>query len=130
MTEGLVQIRSNRGFFVRPIEIDDTSRFFDAYFVSERAAAYFCRFDDPGFGAEMDGLQRAHAAASWRRAVPGNFADERPLSYPHRPGYRQCLPRGIQATRLHMVAQRLAYFVYAGGIRRGLDLRRAAAPDT
>jgi DNA-binding GntR family transcriptional regulator len=63
VAEGLVQVRANRGIFVRPLDLDDTAQFFGAYYVAERSTAHFCRFDHPRFADDMAALQRAHAEA-------------------------------------------------------------------
>ncbi|MCC7282136.1 MAG: GntR family transcriptional regulator [Acetobacteraceae bacterium] len=62
-TEGLVESRSSRGYFVRPLDLGDTARFFDAYLVAERSAAYFCRFVHPQLIEDLDDIQALHSAA-------------------------------------------------------------------
>lgn len=62
-TEGLVESRSSRGYFVRPLDLGDTARFFDAYLVAERSAAYFCRFMHPQLIEDLVEIQVLHSAA-------------------------------------------------------------------
>jgi DNA-binding GntR family transcriptional regulator len=40
--EGLIEIQSNKGAFVRPLDIRQLKQFFDAYITAERTSGHFC----------------------------------------------------------------------------------------
>jgi DNA-binding GntR family transcriptional regulator len=111
VTEGLVEARANRGFFVRPLDLADTARFFDAYLVAERSCAYFCRFSNEGFVADLQRIQAEH-----ERAIRRNrFLD---VSR-HNAAFHARIAEATEnpyfidfSSRLHHLARRLAYFVY------------------
>jgi DNA-binding GntR family transcriptional regulator len=110
-SEGLVRVRANRGFFVAPLDIDDTARFFDAYYVVERSAAYFCRFTNTGFVADMVKMTHEHEQVVMARE---NLAITRINAQLHvRIAAATENPYLLEfATRIHTIARRLAYFVY------------------
>lgn len=112
VTEGLVESRTNRGFFVRPLDLVDTAQFFDAYVVSERSLAYFCRFKHSGLVADLQAIQANH-----ERAIKRNRFLE--ISQ-HNAAFHIRIAEATEnsyltdfSSRLHNLARRLAYFVYA-----------------
>jgi DNA-binding GntR family transcriptional regulator len=112
VTEGLVESRTNRGFFVHSLDLADTAQFFDAYIVSERSLGYFCRFANPSLVANLRSIQADHERAVKRdrfldvsqhnAAFHGRIAEATENSY-----------LAEFSGRLHNLARRLAYFVYA-----------------
>jgi DNA-binding GntR family transcriptional regulator len=112
VTEGLVETRTNRGFFVRSLDLADTAKFFDAYVVSERSLGYFCRLTHPGLVMDLRAIQTKHERAISRdrfldvsqhnAAFHGRIAEATENSY-----------LIDFSERLHNLARRLAYFVYA-----------------
>jgi DNA-binding GntR family transcriptional regulator len=112
VTEGLVESRANRGFFVRALDLSDTAQFFDAYMVSERSSAYFCRFKNQNLVADLQDIQAEH-----ERAIRRNrFLD---VSQ-HNAAFHVRIAEGTEnsylidySSKLHNLARRLAYFVYA-----------------
>jgi DNA-binding GntR family transcriptional regulator len=112
VTEGLVESRTNRGFFVRPLDLVDTAQFFDAYVVSERSLAYFCRFKNNGLVTDLRTTQASH-----ERAISRNRFLE--ISQ-HNAAFHVRIAEATEnsylidfSSRLHNLARRLAYFVYA-----------------
>ena len=110
-TEGLVETRANRGFFVRPFDLADTSRFFDAYIVSERSSAYFCRFRNAHLVGDLERIQSEHERAIKR----GNFLDVSQHNASFHVRIAEASENSYFANfsiRLHNLGRRLAYFVY------------------
>ena len=60
---GLVVLQANKGAFVRGLDIAEVGKLFEAYAVSERLAASFCNFDDPGLVDDVIRMQRQHREA-------------------------------------------------------------------
>lgn len=111
MTEGLVEARANRGFFVRPLDLGDTARFFDAYLIAERSIGLLCRFRHANFLEDMEAIQRKHEAA----IDQDGFLE---VSY-HNAALHVRIAVATEnphlidfSSRLHNVARRLVYFVY------------------
>jgi DNA-binding GntR family transcriptional regulator len=63
VAEGLVETRANKGFYVAPLDLQDTARFFDAYCIAERAIGVLCRFGHPGFVDDLICIQKEHGKA-------------------------------------------------------------------
>lgn len=111
MTEGLVEARANRGFFVRSLNLGDTARFFDAYMIAERSVGLLCRFRHPAFVDDMEAIQSEHEAA---------IGEDRFLDVSHHNAIFHVRiatatenPHLIDfASRLHNLARRLVYLVY------------------
>lgn len=110
-TEGLIELRPNRGFFVRPIDLGDLTHFFEAYLVSERSTAYYCRMNSPNLIADLETIQVSH---TW--AVENQKFLE--ISR-HNAAFHIRIAEATEneylidfAGRLHNMARRLAYFVY------------------
>lgn len=111
VTEGLVETRANRGFFVRPLDLADTAHFFDAYIVSERSAAHFCRFKNPHLVEDLERIQAEHEKAIKR----DRFLDVSHCNaqFHVRIAEASQNPHLIDfSSRLHNLGRRLAYFVY------------------
>ena len=112
VTEGLVEARAKRGFFVRALDLADTAQFFDAYMVAERSCAYFCRFTNLGLVKDMKLIQVQH-----ERAVRRNrFLDVSQYNAAFHVRIAEATENAYlidYASRLHNLARRLAYFVYA-----------------
>lgn len=112
VTEGLVETRANRGFFVRALDLADTAQFFDAYVVSERSSAHFLRFGNAGLVDDLERIQAAHEKAIRR----DRFLDvsHRNAQFHVRIAEASENPHLVDfANRLHNLGRRLAYFVYA-----------------
>ncbi len=110
-TEGLVETRANRGFSVRPLDLADTARFFDAYIVSERSSAHFCRFQNTNLVDDLERIQSEHERAIKR----SRFLD---VSH-HNASFHVRIAEASEnpylvdfSSRLHNLGRRLAYFVY------------------
>jgi DNA-binding GntR family transcriptional regulator len=63
VAEGLVETRANKGFYVAPLDLQDTARFFDAYCIAEAAIGGLCRFGHPGFVEDLVCTQKEHGKA-------------------------------------------------------------------
>ena len=110
-TEGLVETRANRGFFVRALDLADTARFFDAYIVSERSSAYFCRFRNANLVDDLGRIQSEHERAIKR----GRFLDVAQHNASFHVRIAEATENSYLADfsiRLHNLGRRLAYFVY------------------
>jgi DNA-binding GntR family transcriptional regulator len=111
-TEGLVETRSSRGYFVRPLDLGDTARFFDAYLVAERSAAYFCQFTHPDLVDELQAVHALHASAV--RACEFLEVSRLNAAFHLRIAAATDNPYIVDFSgRLHNLARRLAIFVYA-----------------
>ena len=111
-TEGLVESRSSRGYFVRPLDLGDTARFFDAYLVAERSAAYFCRFTHPHLVDDLSAIQALHS----RAVQAGNFLEISSQNAAFHVRIAAATENPYLSdfsSRLHNLARRLAVFVYA-----------------
>ena len=115
VTEGLVENRSSRGFFVKSLELGDVGHFFDAYVVMERAAAYFCRFSDVKLVPDLLDIQEMHEVATGQN-------DFLAISYQNSRFHLRIVastqnPYLLDASgRLHNMARRLGSFVYQNEI--------------
>lgn len=110
-TEGLIETRPNRGFFVRPLDLGDLTHFFEAYLVSERSSAHYCHFSHPHLVEDLLSIQAQH---NW--AVENGMFLE--ISR-HNAAFHVRIAEGTEneylisfASRLHNIARRLAFFVY------------------
>ncbi|MQX37806.1 GntR family transcriptional regulator [Roseospira navarrensis] len=111
VAEGLVQIEANRGAFVRPLDVEDLANFFDIYFAAERMCAHFCRFDHPGFAADMRAIQDRHATA----VAAHRFLDVTLANAQFHMRIAEASENAYLiefAGRIHNLARRVAYFVY------------------
>ena len=112
VAEGLVEIRSNRGAFVRSLEIDDVARFFDAYYGVERLTAHLCRLGQPGLVEDLGRIQEQHGAA----VADLEFLEVTRLNadFHLRIAAATENPYVVDfGARMHNLARRLAFFVYA-----------------
>ncbi|MGF6767979.1 DNA-binding GntR family transcriptional regulator [Paraburkholderia sp. GAS199] len=62
-SEGLVKIEAKLGYFVPALNLGEIKSFFDAYFVEEKAIAFFCNFQDENLVDDLKRINREHAAA-------------------------------------------------------------------
>jgi DNA-binding GntR family transcriptional regulator len=110
-TEGLIETRPNRGFFVRPLDLGDISSFFEAYLVSERSTAYYCHLSAPGLVADLQAIQAEHdkAVASQSFLEISRFNAAFHLRITQATGNDYLL--GF-ASQLHNIARRISCFVY------------------
>jgi DNA-binding GntR family transcriptional regulator len=112
VAEGLVESRSNKGFYVTLLDVRQTARFFDAFFIVERAAGALCNFSHPNFVADLKAIQAKHDAA---------VANDSFLAISqHNAEFHVRITRATEndylvdfAKRVHNYARRLVYFVYA-----------------
>lgn len=110
VTEGLVE--NARGFFVSPLDLRETAQFYDAYIIVERSSAVLCRFANSGFARDLRDIQKRLSRSIEKNAfldITKHNADfhlrfaeatENSFVYEH-------------AVRIHNLARRLAFFVYA-----------------
>jgi len=120
--EGLVDIRVNRGAFVRSLDLTETAHFFDAYFSAERLIGHFCRFNDDGLIPDLEAIQGHHTEAVTRNDlldVTRHNADFH-LRIAASTGNTYIYDFG---TRVHAAARRMLFFVYRS--EKELSLRRA-----
>lgn len=111
VAEGLVEIRRNRGAFVRPLDIGQLREFFDAYIASERLNGLLCRMDQSGLEADL----RHSADAFVDVARDLRFLEMTSANA----AFHLCIAdatdnehvRGF-SRRLHNLARRLSYFTY------------------
>ncbi|QKD19625.1 GntR family transcriptional regulator [Mesorhizobium sp. NZP2077] len=110
-TEGLIEMHRNRGFFVRPLDLSDLTQFFEAYLVSERSSAYYCRLAQPHLVKDLESIQDNH-----HRAVSNQMFLE--ISR-YNAAFHIRIAEATEneyligfASRLHNMARRLAYYVY------------------
>jgi len=110
VTEGLVE--NARGFFVRPLDLRETAQFFDAYMIVERSSATLCRFANANLVDDLTTIQKKH-----RTSVSADaFLD----ITKHNADFHLRIARATEneflyeyAIRIHNLARRLAFFVYA-----------------
>ena len=110
VTEGLVE--NARGFFVRALDLRETAQFFDAYMIVERSSAVLCKFSNAGFVGDLTAIQEKLG-----RSVQANaFLD----LTKHNADFHLRIARATEnsflfehAIRIHNLARRLAFFVYA-----------------
>lgn len=117
-TEGLVEMRASRGFFVRSLDLGDIAGFFDAYLVAERSTGYLCRFSHPGLCEDLAGIQALHTQA----IAAGNFLEisRQNAAFHLRIAAATENPHIVDfASRLHNLARRLAVFVYTAESEQG-----------
>lgn len=111
MTEGLVEARAKRGFVVRPLDLGDIAKFFDAYVISERSIGLLCRFRHANLIEDLTAIQaRLEAAAE---------VDDFLGISKHNAALHIRLAEATDnhyiidaASRLHNVGRRLSFFVY------------------
>lgn len=56
-TEGLIDMRPNRGAYVHPLDLDHISQLFDAYAVAERMVGYFCNCSEPALADDLERIE-------------------------------------------------------------------------
>src|SRR5690606_13417526 len=98
--------------YVTSLDVYQTARFFEAFFIVELAAANLCRFTHPGFADELEAIQRQHKAAV--------EADEFLQISRHNAEFHIRIVMATEndhlldfARRVHNYARRLVYVVYA-----------------
>lgn len=62
-SEGLIRIESNFGAYILPLDLGEIRSFFDAYFMLEKAIAFFCRMSDPTLVSDLTELNDLLALA-------------------------------------------------------------------
>lgn len=109
--EGLIETRPNRGFFVRALDLGNLTQFFEAYAVSERSSAYYCRMKHPNLVRDLQTIQSNHA-----RAIRKQLFMEITL---YNAAFHIRIAEATKnehlfsfAGRLHNLARRIAYYVY------------------
>jgi DNA-binding GntR family transcriptional regulator len=110
VTEGLVD--NARGFFVRPLDLRETAQFFDAYMIVERGSAMLCKFSNPSFVEDLHAIQRKHSHA----VATDAFLDITRHNADFHLRIAQATENSFlfeHAIRIHNLARRLAFFVYA-----------------
>jgi len=111
MTEGLVETRANRGFIVRPLDLGDTARFFDAYLIAERSVGMLCRFRHPNLVQDLKAVQDELEACAARDDLLGISKQNAALHV--RMAEATDNPYVLDfASRMHNVGRRLSFFVY------------------
>jgi DNA-binding GntR family transcriptional regulator len=109
--EGLVESKLSKGFYVTSLDIHKTARFFDAFFIVERAGGTLCNFAHPNFAHDLDRIQEKHDAAvkdnSFLEISRQNAAFHIRIAEATENDYLIDF-----AKRVHNYARRLIYFVY------------------
>lgn len=112
VTEGLVEVRANKGFFVRSLDLDEIARLFEAYLISELSTATLCRFAHPNFAADLRAIQERH-----RRAVESQaFLEITATNAAFHTRIADATDNSFLiefSRRIHNYARRLAYFSYS-----------------
>ena len=112
VTEGLVENRNSKGFFVRTLDLDDVARLFDVYFIVERSNGTLCRFSHPNFVADMRAIQKRHQHAVEKDI----FLDVTAANADFHVRIAESTDNSFLidfTQRIHNYARRLAYFSYA-----------------
>lgn len=111
LAEGLVEMQTNKGSFVRPLDVGQIAQFFDAYHVAERMIGFFCNFGEADLVADLQQIQAAHEAAVYKR----RYLDITRLNTQFHgriaAASRNEYVRNF-SERLHNHARRLSYFIY------------------
>lgn len=112
VTEGLVEVRASKGFFVRSLDLDEIARLFDAYLISELSIASLCRFTHPNLAADLRTIQEHH-----RRAVENQaFLEITATNAAFHTRIADATDNSFLiefSRRIHNYARRLAYFSYS-----------------
>lgn len=113
-TDGLVELRSNRGPIVTNLDLGYVKEFFDANAVAERMICHFVDFRAPKLVAELTALSNAHA----EMVETGSLADT--LEANRR--FHNCLIEATRnrfiigyASRLALHDERINHWVYGRG---------------
>jgi DNA-binding GntR family transcriptional regulator len=62
--EGLIEIQSNKGAFVRPLDIRQLKQFFDAYITAERTSGHFCNPWHPNLVSDLRQIEEEYEIES------------------------------------------------------------------
>lgn len=62
-SEGLIRIEPNFGAYILPLDLGEIRSFFDAYFMLEKAVAFFARLSEPTLVADLTELNQLLEAA-------------------------------------------------------------------
>lgn len=111
MSEGLINARGSRGFFVAPMDLENAMQLLDAYLMAERMVAARLRFDHPGLPDRLrafDAEFRRHTAAGDLLGVTAVNAD-----FHHALAEATGNIHVVQfSDHLHRLARRLSYYIY------------------
>lgn len=111
LAEGLVEMQTNKGSLVRPLNVGHIWQFFDAYHVAERMIGFFCNFNEPGLVADLRRIQAAHEAAVHKRRYMDITRVNAQFHGRIAAASRNEYVRNF-SERLHNHARRLSYFIY------------------
>ncbi len=110
-TEGLIDMRPNRGAYVHPLDLDHISKLFDAYVVGERMVGFFCNCNDPTLVSDLEAIQaeydRHQTARNYLRITQQNAKFHGRLAQASGNEYifEFC-------ARLYNLARRVSFFIY------------------
>jgi len=110
-TEGLIDMRLNRGAYVHPLDLDHISNLFDAYVVGERMVGFFCNFSDPTLRSDLEAIQakyvRHQTARKYLKITQQNARFHSRLAKASGNEYiiEFC-------ARLYNLARRVSFFIY------------------
>lgn len=111
MSEGLINARGTRGFFVAPMDLENAMQLLDAYLMAERMVSARLRFDHPGLVPRLEILDlefRNHSTAGdLLNVTAANAAFHHALA--EATGNMHFLQF---SDHLHRLARRLSYYIY------------------
>jgi len=109
--EGLVDIRSNRGFYVTQLDLDHILQLFDAYTLGERMVGFLCQTDDVNLIKDLKQIQKSYARVQSRRdlleVTRQNNTFHSRLAMATRNSYVYSYSK-----RLYNIARRVSFFIY------------------
>lgn len=109
--EGLIDIRSNRGAYVAPLDLNHVSEIFDAYILAERMVGFLGRLDQPGLADDLSEIQKRYTRVQAKHDLPQiteqNAAFHSRLAQATRNAFVHAY-----ATRLYNIARRISFFIY------------------
>jgi len=110
-TEGLVNMRRNRGWYVYPLDIDHVKHLVDAYIAAERLVGYFCITDHPKLSDDLQRIQKKYAVVQGNRSylniTKRNAEFHTRLAVATENDYICDF-----CTRLYNLARRMSFFIY------------------
>ena len=123
-TEGLVIIRSNRGAYVAPLDLDHVRELLDAYISCERTVGFLCRFEDATLVPDLRAIQENYAKVQKARAYLEVTSQNASF---HRRIAEATKNKFVTdyAHRLYGISRRISYYVYQAENREKDDFLKA-----
>ncbi|MFW7341877.1 GntR family transcriptional regulator [Pollutimonas sp. H1-120] len=129
-SEGLIRIEPNFGTYILPLDLGEIRSFFDAYFMLEKAVAFFARLSDPTLAANLTELNEMLEVAQHNQDVDQvqrlNTRFHRRIAQATHNDHLMTFARQIE---YH--SARFTYFIYKTEHERGLsaDAEHAKVQD-